>query len=209
MLKIIVKIIAAIAIVALVLAPIAGIARADSAPAKLGCGDTYLAVGGYPSTTKVPAGYTPIYTPGGIFPWENGGYDHGQTVGAANLVEAVEAHAYRCPDSSVNLFGHSYGAAIVHTAVGHIDAQPYAPRVNVVLTGNPRHPGGVEDTWSWINLPGFTMRGAGIRPQNLGSWSDRCQPRDPICDMPGNVIGDIDHMVGYLFQGTHSYGGVR
>lgn len=166
---------------------------------------TGYAVGGYPKSNLVPGGFTAVPTPGGIFPHENGGYDHGQRVGTANLIDAVDNHAANC-GGPINLFGHSYGAAIVHTALETIDTRNYAGRVHVTLTGNPRHPGGIEQTWSWIKLPGFTMRGPGIRPQNLGSFSDRCNPRDAICDMPGNVIGDIDHWIGYAFQGTHRYG---
>lgn len=166
-----------------------------------------FAVGGYPQTTHVPAGYRAIGTPGGIFPWEAGGYNYGQSVGAANVVNAVDEFAATCPTSRIDLFGHSYGAAIVHTALGVIDGRPYASRVNVYLTGNPRHPGGVEDTWRWFALPGVNFRGPGVQPRNVASFVDVCNARDFICDAPPitDPLRALDHMAGYMVGSAHRY----
>lgn len=202
--KLIVKIIAALMIVGLVVASGAGIAKAEPAE----CGDSYLAVGGYPPVERVPEGYTPVYTPGGIFPWDNKGFNHGQAVGAANVIDAVDTFAEACPEGEIHLSGYSYGAAIVHTAVEHIDSQPYAPRVHVELRGNPRHAGGVEDMFAGSTVfPGITFRGAGAIPENVATFEDRCNKRDGICNLPrllADPVGHVAGSVGYL-TGAHRY----
>lgn len=190
--------------VALVCGLIAALAMlaAPTAAAQSGCGNGRYAVGGYPQTHLVPDGYQYVPTPGGIFPWENGGYGHGQAVGAANLVQAVDRHAATC-DGPITIFGHSYGAAIVDTATLTLDHRPYAHRVHVHVTGSPRKPGGVEDTHQWA--PGF--RGAVHPPANLGSYRSDCNiGRDIICHAPwpGDVIGNVNGVLGYLGSG-HSY----
>lgn len=166
-----------------------------------------FAVGGYPQTSIVPPGHNSVYTPGGIFPWESGGFNHGQAVGAANVVSAVDEFAARCPGARIDLFGHSYGAAVVHTSLEVIDSRPYARNVHVYLTGNPRHPGGVEDTWRWMTLPGINFRGPGIQPRNVASFVDVCNARDFICDAPPifDPLRALDHMAGYAVGGTHRY----
>lgn len=203
--KFMVKIIAALMVFGLVVASGAGIAKAEPAGE---CGDTYLAVGGYPPVERVPGGYTPVYTPGGIFSHDMGGYDRGQAVGAANLIEAADAYAAECPEGEIYLHGYSYGAAIVHTAVEHIDDQPYAPRVHVELKGNPRHSGGVEDMFVGSTVfPGVTFRGAGAIPENVATFEDRCNGRDGICNLPQLISDPVGHVagsVGYL-TGAHRY----
>ena len=173
------------------------------------CEGGAFAVGGYPATERVPDGYQPVDTPGGIFPWQSGGYTHGQQVGAANMIEAVDTYATNCPDAEIRLFGHSYGAAIVHTAVEEIDTRPYAERVHVHLTGNPRRAGGIEDTYAgWTILPGITFRGAGVDPQNIGSFLDECNPADGICRLPrffADPVGHLSGVIGYMFTGAHRY----
>ena len=170
--------------------------------------DGRFAVGGYPSTEKVPPGYQYIPTPGGIFGHENRGYNHGQTVGAHNLVQALDEYTAKC-DGPIHVYGHSYGAAIVHTAIETIDRRPYAHRVHAHVTGNPRRPGGIEDTYAgWTILPGITFRGAGIEPRNLGSWRDDCNPHDGICRLPRLIhdpVGHVQGWIGYLFTGAHRY----
>lgn len=170
--------------------------------------DGRFAVGGYPRTELVPDGYTYVPTPGGIFGHERGGYNYGQTVGAANLVQALDDYTARCP-GPVHVFGHSYGAGVVHTAVETIDQRWYANRVHVHVTGNPRRPGGIEDTYAgWTILPGITFRGAGVEPRNLGSWRDDCNPNDGICRLPwllSDPVGYAQGIVGYL-TGSHRYG---
>lgn len=167
--------------------------------------DGRFAVGGYPRTELVPDGYTYVPTPGGIAPWESGGYGHGQAVGAANLLAMVDAYATQCP-GPITVFGHSYGAGIVDTATLTLDHRPYANRVHVHVTGSPRHPGGIEDAWQ--GLPGFGFRGAVYPPVNLGSYRSDCNPRDAICSLSPwwNPAVAIDHWIGYAFQGTHHYG---
>lgn len=180
------------------------------ANAETACEGGAFAVGGYPKTERVPDGYTPVDTPGGIAPWDAGGYTHGQQVGAANVVAAVDQFATACPDAEVHLHGYSYGAAIVHTAVETIDQRDYAPRVHVELAGNPRRPGGVEDTWEWLPpIAGIDFRGAGATPQNVASFEDRCNERwDIICDAPHpiDIIGNLTGSIGYGSTGGHSYG---
>ena len=178
------------------------------ASAETACEGGAFAVGGYPKTGRVPDGYQAVDTPGGIFPWEGrGGYNHGQQVGAANMIEAVDTYAAQCPDAEIRLHGYSYGAAIVHTAVETIDQRDYAPRVHVELAGNPRRPGGVEDTWSWVALPGIAFRGAGITPQHVASFEDRCNVgRDYVCSAPHpiDIVGSVSGSIGYG-TGGHSY----
>lgn len=171
------------------------------------CEDAFLAVGGYPMANTVPAGWTSVYTPGGIFPWEASTYNVGQDVGAANFVAAADAHFAECPDTQLYAQGHSYGAGVVHVAAMTLNERPYANQVHVYVTGNPRHPGGVDDTWQGFTLlPGITFRGALPVPQNLGSFEDVCHPRDGICSMPPwwQPLKMLDHFIGYM-TGAHSY----
>lgn len=167
------------------------------------CGNGRFAVGGYPQPHLVPDGYTYVPTPGGIMPWEAGGYGHGQTVGANNLVNAVDQHAAHC-GGPIHVFGHSYGAAIVDTATLTFDQRDYAHRVHVHVTGSPRKPGGIEDTYRWI--PGF--RGPVHPPARLGGYRSECNTgRDIICyaPWPWDVVGNINSVLGYLGSG-HVYG---
>lgn len=187
-------------LLAVALAP-AALARADT------CGPGLFAVGGYPATELVPPGYLYVPTPGGIFSHE-GGYQHGQRLGAANLVAAVDAHAAQCP-GPILIHGHSYGAAIVHTAMETIDTRDYAPRVSAHVTGNPRRAGGIEDTWAGSTIaPGATMRGAGTIPER-SLWRDDCnEGRDYVCHAPmshEDPAGSIGGATGYLGSG-HRYG---
>ena len=188
------------ALVSLTLA--ATVLAAPTVSASPAC-DGRFAVGGYPRTELVPDGYTYVETPGGIWPWESGGYAHGQTVGAQNLVQTVDTYAARCP-GPILLFGHSYGAAIVDTASETLNGRDYAHRVHVHVTGSPRHPGGIEDTHQWV--PAF--RGPVQPPHHVGSYRSDCNVgRDIICHAPwpGDVIGNINGVLGYLGSG-HVYG---
>lgn len=129
-------------------------------------------------------------------------YNADQTRIAAETVKQVDAYAEVC--NEIKIVGNSYGAAVVHTALETIDKRPYAGKVHVKLYGNPRHPGGIED-FNLTDIPGIGFRGAGINPQNLGSFEDNCNPRDAICDFPyWNPIRTIDHIIGY-FTGAHRY----
>ena len=187
------------ALVSLTLA--ATVVAAPTVSASPAC-DGRFAVGGYPATERVPDGYTYVPTPGGIWPWESGGYAHGQSVGTANLIAAVDDYAQRCP-GPILVFGHSYGAAIVDTATLTLDHRPYAYRVHVHVTGSPRHPGGIESTYQWV--PGF--RGSVPAPQRLGSYRTDCNVgRDIICHAPHplDVVGNVNSILGYLGTG-HSY----
>lgn len=189
------------ALVSLALA--AAVVAAPTVSASPAC-DGRFAVGGYPRTEIVPDGYQYVPTPGGIWPHENRGYAYGQSVGANNLIAAVDDYAKRCP-GPIRVFGHSYGAAIVDTATLTLDQRPYAYRVHVHVTGSPRHPGGIEDAWR--GLPGFGFRGSVPAPANLGSYRSDCNPRDAICSLSPwwNPIVAVDHWIGYAFQGTHNY----
>lgn len=182
---------------------------APTAAAQELCPETgRFAVGGYPRTGIVPDGFETVYTPGGIFPWESGGYNHGQNVGAANLVDTVDDFAARC-SGAIELRGHSYGAGVVSTAVETIGDRDYAGRVSVHLTGNPRHPGGIEDTYRGITLaPGLTFRGAARVPASVASYVDDCNyGRDYICHAPHllwDPLGALAGVFGYLGTG-HTY----
>lgn len=172
------------------------------------CTSGMFAVGGYPKPEIVPEGYLPIETPGGIFSSQNGGFNKGQEIGAANLVAAVDAYAAQCPDSAIFIRGHSYGAAIVHTALETIDKRDYAPRVIVELTGNPRNPGGIEDTFSGSASLGIEFRGEGITPENVLDFVSKCNERDGICNLPSlssDSSGFSSGVLGY-FTGAHRYG---
>lgn len=180
----------------------AGLLAAPAANATTGCEDTVTL---YANGWRGTGGNIP--TPGGIFPWEAGGYDAGQGVGAANTVALADKVARECPDSQIQLTGFSYGAAIVHTAVEEIDTRDYADRVHVNLYGNPRHPGGIEDTLNGLSVAGISFRGAGVQPENVASFESNCNPRDGICDFPHPLrkpIQTIDHIAGYL-TGAHYY----
>lgn len=167
-----------------------------------------FAVGGYPHTEQVPDGYTYVPTPGGIFPWDAGGFNHGQTVGAANVVAVVDEYAASC-GGPIRIRGYSYGAAIVHTALETIDQRPYAPRAHVELAGNPRRPGGIEDRWQWLPpILGVDFRGAGIAPKHVASFSDRCHRwNDYVCHAPHplNIAGGVSGSIGYGSTGGHYY----
>lgn len=180
---------------------------ASAQTGEVDCSANKFAVGGYPRTDIVPAGYQYIPTPGGIFAWERGGYARGQAEGSANVISTLDAFAAACPGVRIDIQGHSYGAAIVATALETIDTRPYAPQVNVALTGNPRRAGGIEDNFRGFNLFGLQFRGAAKVPVNVGSYVDRCNPRDGICNLPPlirNPIGFLLGIVGY-FTGAHRY----
>lgn len=172
------------------------------------CTSGMFAVGGYPKTDKVPEGFIPIETPGGIFPWQKGGFNKGQKLGADNLVAAVDAYAEACPDAPIFIRGHSYGAAIVHTALETIDNRPYANRVSISVTGNPRNPGGIEDTLSGSASLGINFRGEGIVPENVLEFVSECNEQDGICNLPSlssDSSGFSSGVIGY-FTGAHRYG---
>ena len=189
------------ALVSLALA--ATVLAAPAASAAPACNGRF-AVGGYPATEIVPDGYQYVPTPGGIWAWEAGGYGHGQSVGANNLIASVDDYAQRCP-GPIHVFGHSYGAGIVDTATLTLDRRPYAHRVHVHVTGSPRHPGGIETTYQWV--PGF--RGSVPAPQRVGSYKTECNiGRDIICHAPHpilDMIGNTNSILGYLSTG-HVYG---
>ena len=154
-----------------------------------------LYVAGWPDQTgtTAPDGWTGIDT-GGIFWWENNGpYDVGQARGTTNLITAADQAAAHCDD--IWIHGHSYGAAVVATAVPTLAGRDYADHLHITTTGNPRRTGGIEDRLPGL-LPGITMRGA---VENPGlDWTDICQPHDGICDWTlGGVFG--------YFTGAHRY----
>ena len=129
-------------------------------------------------------------------------YHADQTRLAADTVRQVDIYAGICDE--IKIVGYSYGAAVVHTALETIDTRPYAGKVHVTLFGNPRHPGGIED-FNLTDVPGIGFRGAGITPQNLGSFEDHCNHRDGICDFPfWFPVTTVDHIIGY-FTGAHHY----
>lgn len=193
---------AGLAAVAVAVAPVA-----SAQTTGVDCTKNHFTAGGYPATHVVPAGHVAIPTPGGIFPWERGGYDVGQRQGAANAVSLLDAFAASCPAAEIHLTGHSYGAGIVATAAETIDARPYAGRVHVSLTGNPRRVGGIEDSIRGPVFPGITFRGAARVPVNVASYTDVCNPRDGICNLPPllrNPVGFFNGIIGY-FTGAHRY----
>lgn len=204
------RLIPALAGTLMMVAAVAPTASAQTTPAPaptVNCAANQFTAGGYPATQAVPVGHKAIPTPGGIFPWERGGYDVGQRAGAANAISLLDAFAAACPTTPIYLNGHSYGAAIVSTAVETIDARPYAGRVHVLTTGNPRRVGGIEDTAKGLPAAGMTFRGAAKVPVNVASYTDKCNARDGICNLPPlyrNPVGHFLAIVGY-FTGAHRY----
>ena len=84
-----------------------------------------------------------------------------------------------------------------------MDHRPYAHRVHVHVTGSPRRPGGIEDTYQWV--PAF--RGPVQPPQNVGSYKSECNVgRDIICYAPHplDMVGNVNSVLGYLL-GEHVY----
>lgn len=194
--------------IASAIAALAFINPIASAEEAVDCSAGNFGVYGYPKQEKVPEGYIYPGTPGGIFSHQSGGYNKGQREGADNLVASVDRFAEECPSSPIHLYGHSYGAAIVHTALETIDQREYAPRVTVTLTGNPRNPGGIEDTYEGSSLPGITFRGDGVIPENILGFESTCNKRDGVCDMPALSSDSLGHgsaVLGY-FTGAHRYG---
>lgn len=186
------------------------LANGQPAPAAGACPDTgRYAVGGYPQVGVVPVGYEPVYTPGGIFPWEKSGYAHGQAVGAANVISTVDEFTVRCPGTPVALYGYSYGGGVVATAAETLNNRPYAGLVHVHVDGGPRHPGGVETSWrNTVVGHLLSFRGPVTNTGALGSYKSVCNPRDAICSMPAPwlILPTIDHIAGYL-HGQHIYPG--
>lgn len=190
------------------IAALAFINPVASAEEPIDCSAGNFGVYGYPKQERVPEGYIYPGTPGGIFSHQAGGYNKGQREGAQNLIDAVDKFAAACPESPIHLYGHSYGAAIVHTALETIDQRDYAPRVTVKLTGDPREIGGIEDTYAGSSLPGITFRGAGIIPENVLDFHSECNNRDAICAIPSLSSDSLGHgsaVLGY-FTGAHRYG---
>lgn len=200
-----------LAIGALVGAVLLSIGLALDAAAQTVCKPTVvLYAAGYPdpASTTAPPGVIGIPSNGGIFPWEQGGYDVGQATGAANTVALMDQVAHDCPGSQIRLAGHSYGAAYVHTALATIDQRPYAYRVHVYLTGDPRRIGGIEDTFAGVSAFGITMRGHGIIPSHVASYENVCHVGlDIICSATPpwiNPLATINEIGGYL-SGSHVY----
>lgn len=155
-------------------------------------------VAGWPDKTgtlSTPEGWTPVETGGILHIEQDGPYDAGQARGTQNLINAVDTYAATC-DGPIRIKGHSYGAAIVSTALPTIATRDYAHRVTVHTTGNPRHPGGIEDRLSGGIMPGITMRGP-EQPHTI-EHETVCNPGDGICDF--NLRG----ILGY-FTGKHVY----
>lgn len=201
---------AIITITALMIAGVFAVLIARDADASTVCKPTVvLYAAGYPdpASTTAPDGAIPITSPGGIFPWEAGGFDHGQQVGAANAVRLTDQVAADCPGSQIKVHGHSYGAAIVHTALATIDQRPYAGRVHIYLTGDPRRIGGIEDTFKGVSVAGITMRGHGVIPQHVASYTNICNEFDFICHATPpwvNPVLTVQEIGGYL-TGQHRY----
>ena len=201
------QLVVAAVIAVFVMIPVANADTLEVDQSVVDCTSGMFAVGGYPKPQNVPDGYVPIETPGGIFFWQKGGYTKGQTTGAENLVKAVDAYAAACPEAPIFIRGHSYGAAIVHTALETIDKRPYASRVTVNVTGNPRNPGGIEDLFSGSASLGVQFRGEGIIPENVLGFESECNKNDGICDLPPmstNSLGFGSGIIGY-FTGAHRY----
>src|SRR5699024_7431709 len=90
-----------------------------------------------------------------------------------------------------------------------LDHRPYAGHISATVTGDPRAPQGIEQTFKGVSLFGITMTGARPVPTHLAFFHSYCAPNDGICDMPlwTNPIGAWNGFVGYMFGHAHtSYG---
>lgn len=211
------KFLAGIAAVATVVAGsfFAAGGTADAAPQ---CG-IYYGVAGYPDWEglSLPGNYVRIQHVGGIFgvePWANWrAYDDTVNATAGVLVDHLN-WASTHVRGDICAAGHSLGAAIVTEAAIRVNNLGYANRVHVLTTGNPKNPGGIEDTFNgvWIG-PGIHFTGP-YRPwqvSRLASFTSVCNPNDVICRAPNPVVdaaGFFNNLFGgYLFGNAHtSYG---
>lgn len=146
-----------------------------------------------------------VWYPASIWPLGDLTYDESVRQGRDNVVRAVDEFAAQCPTSDIRVVGYSQGARVAGDALEVLQTRPYAPRVTGKLFSDPKHPGGIEDTFQGISLAGITFTGP-RRGFNVPVESV-CNPYDGICDLPKPLYdpeGFLRGVHGY-FTGAHSY----
>lgn len=157
-----------------------------------------------PGASAFP-GTRQVWYPASIWPLGNLTYDESVRQGRDNVVAAVDEFAAQCPSSDIRVVGYSQGARVAGDALEVLQTRPYAHRVTGKLFSDPKHPGGIEDTFQGISLAGITFTGP-RRGFNVPVESV-CNPYDGICDLPKPLYdpeGFLRGVHGY-FTGAHSY----
>ena len=148
---------------------------------------------------------TPIQYPGSLAPLGNIGGDDSVARGEHALDTAARAYRSQCPDTHIEVVGHSQGALVAGNVRDQWTNDPaMRDNVNIVLVSDPRADNGAMSQLPSI-VPGFTHTGP--RPQSPIPTSSVCHDNDAICNIgnplnnPGHAIGSA---IGYL-TGAHDY----
>src|SRR5699024_8736840 len=198
------KIAAVVAAVAAVGLSAPAVAAASPAP---GCdaGTAVFTTGGMndPTASAFPGTHRVTYS-ASIWPLGPMTYDESVRQGRDNLVAAVDEYAARGP-GPIKIAGYSEGARVAGDALEVVQTRPYAGRVRGELFADPKHPGGIEDTFQGASAFGITMTGP--RRGFTVPVESHCNPTDGICNLPNpvwNLIGFGENVIGY-FTGAHMY----
>ncbi|WIF20589.1 serine hydrolase [Rhodococcus phage Jflix2] len=164
---------------------------AGSASAATGCDGVYrIGVGGFnDGTSSIWRGVD--------FKVQYSAQISGQSAqeGVNALHKAATDQRAKCPAQHIAAYGHSEGAAVVHSWV----SQKQFPNSSAVLTGDPKRvagPGGPGfASLGWLVGLGAPLNGV---DKNFGSVPvlQVCNHDDGICDINAGPIG-------YLFTGAH------
>lgn len=148
---------------------------------------------------------TPIQYPGSLAPLGNIGGDDSVAEGERALDTAARAYRSQCPDTHIEVVGHSQGALVAGNVRDQWNNDPsMRDNTNVVVISDPRARNGVMSQLPSI-IPGFTHTGP--RPDSTIPTSSVCHHNDGICNIgnpfnnPGHAIGSA---IGYL-TGAHDY----
>lgn len=191
---------AATAIAAMMPAAIPATASANTC-----VGTAVFSTGGHmdPNATAFP-GTRQVWYPASIWPLGDLTYDESVRQGRNNVVAAVDEYAGRC-GGRIHVVGYSQGARVAGDALEVLQTRPYAHRVTGKLFSDPKHPGGIEDTFQGISLAGITFTGP--RHGFTVPVESVCNPYDGICVLPKPLYdpeGFLRGVHGY-FTGAHSY----
>ncbi|WP_052062113.1 cutinase family protein [Rhodococcoides fascians] len=141
--------------------------------------------------------------PGSIWPLGPYTFDQSVQMGVDATRAELAKIAAECPDSDVELIGHSQGATVVGDTLEQMTADGLdTSAYRAVLLSDSRNPAGIGARVPGI-FPGYTMRG--IRGDTGGvELVQVCRPRDPICDWP--TVEELDRFVtlGADFAAHHT-----